>query len=258
MGGQQPGGPGPEQRRRQVPGQRREHQARARPACPGTWSRPRCRRAAVSPAAAVPASSETSACPPSCAIVIAFLVRCQNQPFRTTISATAPVTATTQSGGAGCVPVARSQRCCSTVNTGIPDRLGGLGQLRVRDRRSGQFLSNGPGRLTTVRPRAPRCRAPGRAHAARRSRPAGSGGAVQRSAQCQAAFSSWTSCLAATPRPARGRARRAAAAAGAGRPPRRSAGSTAGARRVRPAGGRGGTGRRGGPGAGAGRSRRCR
>jgi len=69
------------------------------------------------PSSRRPLSTETRACPPSCAIVIAFRVRCQARGFSTTSSAVTALAATAQAGGTGWVPASRSQ------NTDIPDRL---------------------------------------------------------------------------------------------------------------------------------------
>jgi len=60
------------------------------------------------PSSRRPLSTETSACPPSCAIVIAFRARCQPRTSSTIASATSPLTATTHAGGTGWVPVSRS------------------------------------------------------------------------------------------------------------------------------------------------------
>ena len=106
---EQRGGPGAEQRRRHVPGECGQHDARDRCACRGRPSRPRCPRAAGFPSSRRPDSSETTAWPPSCAIVITMRVSRHSRGLTTISSATAALTAIAQPGGASCTPVTRSQ-----------------------------------------------------------------------------------------------------------------------------------------------------
>src|SRR5215831_10632135 len=82
------------------------------------------------PSSRRPLSTEMRACPPSCAIVIAFRVRCQARGFSTTTSAATALAATVQTGGTGWVPASRSQ------NTDIPDRLGAATSVRLNDQDS--------------------------------------------------------------------------------------------------------------------------
>src|SRR6476661_1191236 len=74
-----------------------------------------------------PDSTDTSACPPSCAIVMTFPASRQICVFSTTTRATRPVRPITQAGGCGWVPETRSQSTAITCTTGLL-----LGQLWLR------------------------------------------------------------------------------------------------------------------------------
>ena len=106
------------------------------------------------PSSRRPLSTEIRACPPSCAIVIAFRVRCHARGFSTTSSAATALTATAQAGGTGCVPASRSQ------NTDIPDRLGAATSVRYAIK----ILSAGTERIVATRRARPRPISRGKPH----------------------------------------------------------------------------------------------
>src|SRR6266851_9959055 len=67
------------------------------------------------PSSRRPDSTETSACPPSCAIVMTLPASRHEPVFSTAASATRAVAAITQAGGSGWVPATRSQSRASTL-----------------------------------------------------------------------------------------------------------------------------------------------
>src|SRR6266568_6330550 len=81
------------------------------------------------PSSRRPDSTETSAWPPSCAIVMTFPASRQEPVFSTTASAARAVRPITQAGGSGWLPDIRSQSLASTFMALSPSRAGQPGDV---------------------------------------------------------------------------------------------------------------------------------